>query len=1041
MKIVAIISYILFIGGIFFFYQVEKKKIHIGSSMNPNTIYYVLGLALVIRLVLAPLIEGFSSDIGIFRFWSQEAAKNLTGMYEGDFFLDYPPFYLYFLYLIGNIANLLGLTGGESLYILLIKLPSICADIVTGYLLYRLAKNRLPGVWPLIIAGIYVFNPAVIINSTIWGQVDSFLVMLLAFGYILLNTEKPQYAAIPLAAAVLTKPQGLIFLPIILYELIKRKDIKLLLKTAAYGIISIIIIILPFALRQEPTWIIKLFFNTAEGYKYASLNAFNFFSLVGANLAKDSETFILFSYRTWGFIFIFITLVFTAILYFKGKGSQLLYVGALVLSLGVFILSVRMHERYMFPVLFFILVIMILTRDRWSLIFYGISSFTIFTNTFVVLNRMIKDNYPHVPPDDTLLLLISLINVLLFIAVVFWSWFNVVKGSVTPINMETSENVDIGRIAAVKSRKPGSVIRRSIDVDNPRLHIEKKDIIIMSVMTFVYLVIALINLGSFDAPKTEWAAKNKGEGFILDLEKEQPVSRLTFYSGLGKGTYKAWYLDSNGTYQSLEDMDVNDFYKWQILKVSVPTSRIKVEVNELGGMLKEIAVFEGEDAKPLPLSLLHLDGTQVTEGDLLNLVDEQNIAQYRHSFMTDTYFDEIYHARTAYEHLHRIKPYEWTHPPLGKLLIAIGISIFGMNAFGWRIIGTLFGAAMIPIMYVFGKKLFRKSFFGFCAAFLMMFDLMHFAQTRIATIDGFTTLFVILMYYFMADYYLQKSYNKGFYSSLKPLLLSGLFFGLGAATKWSALYGAPGLALIFFMAKYNEYKDYRYLISTKGKNSAPWIKRFIPLYMYRTLLYCVLFFIIIPGTIYLLAYIPYLMVPGMHLSDIFNYQKYMYNYHSKLTASHSFSSEWWSWPLIIRPIWYYQGKDLPVGMASTISSFGNPAIWWTGILAVIAAFVAALKRNKTMILVVAAIVAQYLPWIIISRATFIYHFFPILPFFMLAIVYVIKNLLEKGINKYIIYGYLLLTMVTFILFYPAVSGMVVPKAYIDFLRWFPSWVF
>ena len=183
------------------------------------------------------------------------------------------------------------------------------------------------------------------------------------------------------------------------------------------------------------------------------------------------------------------------------------------------------------------------------------------------------------------------------------------------------------------------------------------------------------------------------------------------------------------------------------------------------------------------------------------------------------------------------------------------------------------------------------------------------------------------------------------------------------------------------------------------------------------------------------------MVPGMHLSDIFNYQKYMYNYHSKLTTSHSFSSEWWSWPLIIRPIWYYQGKDLPVGMASTISSFGNPAIWWTGILAVIAAFVAALKRNKTMILVVAAIVAQYLPWIIISRATFIYHFFPILPFFMLAIVYVIKNLLEKGINKYIIYGYLLLTMVTFILFYPAVSGMVVPKTYIDFLRWFPSWVF
>ena len=131
-----------------------------------------------------------------------------------------------------------------------------------------------------------------------------------------------------------------------------------------------------------------------------------------------------------------------------------------------------------------------------------------------------------------------------------------------------------------------------------------------------------------------------------------------------------------------------------------------------------------------------------------------------------------------------------------------------MNTFGWRIVGTLTGVIMIPIMYLFGKKLFQKRFYAFCSAFLMMFDLMHFAQTRLATIDSYTALFVMLMYYFMTDYYLQKSYQKGFYKSLKPLFLSGLFFGLGAATKWSALFGAPGLAFIFFMAKYSEYKDY-----------------------------------------------------------------------------------------------------------------------------------------------------------------------------------------------------------------------------------------
>ena len=77
--------------------------------------------------------------------------------------------------------------------------------------------------------------------------------------------------------------------------------------------------------------------------------------------------------------------------------------------------------------------------------------------------------------------------------------------------------------------------------------------------------------------------------------------------------------------------------------------------------------------------------------------------------MYGMYFDELYHGRTAYEHLHGIAPYENSHPPLGKIFIMLGIAIFGMNAFGWRIIGTLFGIAMVPIMYAFGKKLFRRS--------------------------------------------------------------------------------------------------------------------------------------------------------------------------------------------------------------------------------------------------------------------------------------------------------------------------------------------
>lgn len=1029
MEITAAISFFLFLLGIIYFYLADKKHV-LNNKPKYVSVGLILGFAFILRLIVAPLIEGFSSDVDTFRFWSQHAAKDLTGIYQKGFFLDYPPFYLYFLFIIGKIASIFGLRGGEPFYILLLKLPSITTDIATGYLIYRMAKNRLSGSWALFVTAIYVFNPAIIMNSTIWGQVDSFMVFFVALGFYLMLTDKPHYSALPFAAAVLTKPQGLIFLPVVLFELIKRRDIKLFLKTVSLGIATIILIILPFVFKMGPTWIFDLYLNTVEGYKYASLNAFNFFALIGANTKPDSNLLFIFSYKVWGFIFILASVIFTSVLYYKGKGKQLPFMGALTLFLSVFMLSTRMHERYMFPVLFFLLAIFIITRDRWSLIFFGISSFTIFVNTYNVLYRMINTNYPHVPPHDPVLLFISLVNFVLLFAVMTRSWQNAVSGLTTSINTDAPSQIK--SLMLWLKRKSNSRTAEKQE-EYVSLKINRKDILIITIMTVVYLAIALINLGGFDVPQTDWVGKSTKDGFIVKLTEESYVSRLTYYQGLGKGSYSARYLDSDGLYKPLPDIEINNFYKWGYITVDQTTQYIKIETQQPGGMIKEIAVF-GEDSRiPLAYSLLDLTNIPVS-GNLMSLCDEQNIAQYNHTYMTGTYFDEIYHARTAYEHLHRISPYEWTHPPLGKLFIATGIAVFGMNTFGWRIVGTLFGAAMIPLMYLFGKKLFKKSFYGFCAAFLMMFDLMHFAQTRIATIDSYATFFVILMYYFMADYYLLKSYRNSFFKSLKPLFFSGLFLGLGIAVKWSVFYGVAGLALIFLLAKYNEYKELSKNISQDDR--ARVIVKEIGIYVS-----CVFIFIVMPATIYFLSFIPYLLVPNMHIIDIFKYQRYMFNYHRGLTATHSFSSSWWSWPLILKPIWYYGGVNSPRGMRSTIASFGNPLIWWPGIATVFAAVISAIRKNKACILLSLAIFAQYLPWAAISRITFIYHFFPVIPFVMLTIVYCIKVLMENGLPEHCVYAYLAVIAFVAIMFYPAVSGLTVPDFYIKFLRWLPTWYF
>ena len=1029
-------SYGLFFAAILVFRRLSRKGGAMEAGIKQQWLWGLFGAGILIRVFFAVLTEGFSIDINLFRFWAEAGARDLFGIYHGGFFLDYPPFYLYVLSAVARLARLLGTLPGSPLYTLLLKTPSMAADVVTAYLLYRLAKDRLPEGWCLFVAGIYLLNPAVLINSALWGQVDSFMTLWLALGFYTLSGKGSYLSGVFFAAAVLTKPQGLIFMPVVLFELLKRKDMLLLLKTAVIGIVTGILIILPFALRQDPLWIVRLYMSTASGYQYVSLNAFNFFALIGANLKPDGVIWFLFTYRTWGFIFIFLVTAYTGLIYWRGKGAYLPYLACALMAVGIFMLSIRMHERYLFPLLFFLLMVLIYTGDKWCLYFFGAASATVLLNTYEVYLRMAVDQYPHVPPTDQSLLLISGMNMVLFVWMVYWAWKRSGK--------ETEAESLWLREAAVKSPTAHRKHRRtSVSEPYRPMQLNRLDYMLMALMTAVYLAGAFINLGSRDIPSTPHMSQGLGEGFILDLGEMREVHQLNYFAGLGNGVYAVSYVNAEGASVDLPDMEAEnkDFYKWRVIPVYAVTRYIQGEAKQPGGELLEIAVFGPDTQAPLPVTLLDLDRNPVTEGSRLHLTDEQHKAAYRPSYLNSTYFDEIYHARTAYEHLHRIRPYEWTHPPLGKLLIGAGIALFGMNPFGWRIVGMLFGAAMIPLMYLFGRKLFHTPLLGLCAAFLMMFDLMHFAQTRIATIDVYTAFFVILMYYFMADYYLQKPFGLSYRKALKPLLLSGLCFGLGVAVKWSAVYGAPGLALLFFLAKAREYETYRMEMGRAQGRRASWTDQFWPLYVRRTLLWCVLFFVLIPAGIYFISYIPYLLVPGMTAADIFNYQRQMYHYHSRLTATHPFTSPCWSWPLMTRPIWYYRGVDLPAKMASTIASFGNPAVWWPGIPAAFYGIKAALKGSRTLVLVVVAIAAQYLPWILVPRIAFIYHFFPILPFVMLTIVYVWKVLLERGWPKACLYGYLVLTAALFLMFYPAVSGLVVPEGYIRFLRWFDTWVF
>jgi dolichyl-phosphate-mannose--protein O-mannosyl transferase len=215
--------------------------------------------------------------------------------------------------------------------------------------------------------------------------------------------------------------------------------------------------------------------------------------------------------------------------------------------------------------------------------------------------------------------------------------------------------------------------------------------------------------------------------------------------------------------------------------------------------------------------------------------------------------------------------------------------------------------------------------------------------------------------------------------------------------------------------------------------------------MFNNSLKFILAFIIIPIIIYSLSYIPYFFIPDKDydFGIVIENAKDMYDYHSKLVADHPFKSKWWEWPLNKRPLTFYRESNLPDNKYSAIVTMGNPAIWWVGMFTFfISLFIAVKNKDKRYLPIFIATLMQYLPWILVPRIAFIYHYFSIVPFMILSIVFCVEYLLARwSKSKPYIIWYLVLTVVLFVMFYPVLSGMEVSSDYVDYLKWCKYWYF
>lgn len=1040
----------IFIFIMIFFLLKQAKQV--GNGKMSGCLLLVFGGGLVLRLVLAYFNTGFANDTACFSAWADRMFEvGAGGFYTSEVFTDYPPGYMYILYLVGALRSFLQIPHYSGMHLLLLKLPAILCDMICAGLLYREAAQRHSSFTGVLLSTAYLFNPAVILNSSVWGQVDSVYTLAIVCMCLCLVRGKLFPAYVSFGLGILIKPQTLVFSPVLLaaildYVFLQDFSLKRLLKNFAQGlgVIAIILLLaLPFGLSN----VVTQYTSTLASYPYAAVNAYNFWGFLGQNWISQDTTFLFLSFKSWGTVAILLIVLFTFIISLRtGKdSSKYPLLGAFVI-LTMFVFSVRMHERYMFTGLILLLLSFLYKPVKHNFICYAVFSVLHFYNTAHVLYFYDPANYNRTTP---VILAVSS-GMVLCIIYLYQGIVNYYKKDIpAPKLGSSSGSADVytaeGTVSGTGSQAHFFTLPLPPLPSAKKVRFTKADLLLLLAITAIYSCFALYDLGDMQAPATTYALE-QGDSITLDFGEGNSPSTISYY--IAPTHDRSFTLEGKNhpdhEWVYLGDITFNTVFTWKDEDLGYENIRfVRLTLKDENASILELAFTDKDGNLLLP----------VNQQDYAALFDENQLYPESSTFRNSMYFDEIYHGRTAYEFVNGLTTYENTHPPLGKIFIALGVLTFGMNPFGWRIAGTVFGIAMLPFLYLFGKKITKNTPAAALSCSLFAFDFMHFTQTRIATIDVYITFFVILMYYFMYQYCNMSFYDRPLKKTLLPLGACGISMGLGIACKWTGAYAGAGLAILFFAVLFRRYREYLYAgehpEEVTGRIShAAILRKFVP-HTVKTLGFCVIFFVVIPFAIYLLSYLPFADYSDAGLlKRMLDNQVSMFSYHSDLDATHPYSSSWQEWPVMVRPIWYYSNivKDTAeVHIREGISAFGNPLVWWVGIPAFIyMIYLAIKKKDRTAAFLATGYLAQYLPWFFVTRITFIYHYFPSVAFVVLMIVHSLIQWKKRFTKRsfIVVTGiYALAAFELFLLFYPVLSGQPVDAGFVDkYLRWFDSWV-
>jgi Gpi18-like mannosyltransferase len=331
----------------------------------------------IVRIILLP-VEGFRGDIDQFVQWVHGIAVNgLPRAYDQD--LTFGPVMAYIWGILAAIEPAFKTVtdASDPMIRALMRSPAALADIgLAALAAYALRKRP---VWAIVAAAAIVFHPAVI-DVTIWySQYESIYVVLGLAAVVLVLDGHDRWAAVLLAAALMTKPQALPFaLPFAAWFWV-RGGTRELITCGAIGLATAALLWLPFIPAGGPgNYLHNLVVYQQDVFPVLSLRAWNFWWIVQERLVTgefvNDGTLVLgpLSARLLGYALTIVLSLVAAAVILRDPRPRTFVLSLAVATLVAFCFLTAMHERYAYGAVIFLMLLVPDRRFRWLALTLGV---------------------------------------------------------------------------------------------------------------------------------------------------------------------------------------------------------------------------------------------------------------------------------------------------------------------------------------------------------------------------------------------------------------------------------------------------------------------------------------------------------------------------------------------------------------------------------------------------------------------------------------------------------------------------------------------